>query len=325
MRQRLFEQTYQQELTQFEQKLLYLEGKNKANEKNLNLSYFAADYRRLCHLLSLARERQYSSHLIEQLNNLVLRGHQQLYQRKISLLRNIISFIIIDFPCLIRREWKFCLAATAIFYLPAFVLFALVYLNPDLIYSVIPPEMVDGIERMYNPAAEHIGRDRGAASDIEMLGHYIHNNISIGFRTFAGGILFGLGTLFFLVYNGIFFGAVSGHIVNISYGSTFFPFVVGHAAFELTAITFAGAAGLRLGYALIAPGQKTRIHALRDAASIAIKVIYGVILMLLIAAFIEAFWSSRAAIIPSIKYSVGAFLWLFVLSYFVWAGRRSGT
>lgn len=324
MRQRLFEQTYQQEWQKFEQQLLYLEG-DKKGVSDPDLNNFAGDYRRLCHLLSLSRERQYSPQLIEQLNDLVLRGHQQLYQRKTSLLQNTISFIVMDFPQLIRQEWKFCAVASALFYLPILILFAFVYLHPDLVYSVVPPELVDDIEFMYDPAAEHIGRERDASSDIEMFGHYIQNNISIGFRTFAGGILYGLGTLFFLLYNGIFFGAISGHIVNISYQSTFFPFVIGHGAFELTAITFAGAAGLRLGYALIAPGQLTRLQALREAGAIAIKVIYGVILMLLIAAFIEAFWSSRASIAPAIKYSVGTFLWLFVFSYFIWAGRRRGT
>jgi uncharacterized membrane protein SpoIIM required for sporulation len=322
MRQRLFEQTYRQEWRQFEQKLSQLEGKNSNNAAKADLANFAGDYRRLCHLLSLSRERQYSSQLVDQLNGLVLRGHQQLYQRKTSLLTNIISFIVMEFPALIRQEWKFCTAACVLFYLPTFILFAFVCLYPELIFSVIPAQFVDQLEQMYDPAAEHIGRERDASSDIQMFGNYIQNNISIGFRTFAGGILYGLGTLFFLIYNGIFFGAIAGHIVNIAYQETFFPFVIGHGAFELTAITFAGAAGLRMGYALIAPGRQTRLQALRSAAAIAIKIIYGVILMLLIAAFIEAFWSSRASLPPTVKYIVGTLFWLLVLGYFIWGGRR---
>ena len=41
-----------------------------------------------------------------------------------------------------------------------------------------------------------------------MFGFYILNNVSIGFRSFAGGIIFGLGTIFFLVFNGLILGGV---------------------------------------------------------------------------------------------------------------------
>jgi hypothetical protein len=45
-------------------------------------------------------------------------------------------------------------------------------------------------------------------SDVLMFGYYIHNNVSIAFRTFAGGILGGVGSIFFLIYNGLIVGAV---------------------------------------------------------------------------------------------------------------------
>lgn len=48
-------------------------------------------------------------------------------------------------------------------------------------------------------------------------------------------------------------GAIAGHLTDIGYGQTFWPFVIGHGAFELTAIALAGAAGLKLGWALLAP------------------------------------------------------------------------
>ncbi|EDN68430.1 integral membrane protein [Beggiatoa sp. PS] len=102
----------------------------------------------------------------------------------------------------------------------------------------------------------------------------------------------------------------------------FYSFVVGHSALELIAIALAGAAGFKLGFALLVPGRLTRLQALRHAATHSIVIIYGVILMLLLAAFIEAFWSSNTAIDPNIKYTVGGFLWLSVVSYLVLVGRN---
>jgi uncharacterized membrane protein SpoIIM required for sporulation len=177
---------------------------------------------------------------------------------------------------------------------------------------------------MYDPSAERVGTDREAQSDFLMFGHYIQNNISIGFKTFATGLVFGLGSLFFMIFNGLYFGAVSSHIVNIDYHNTFFPFVIGHGSFELTAITIAGAGGLMMGYSLLNPGQYTRLESLKQASRKALDLLYGVIIMLILAAFVEAFWSSNSAIPLMIKYSVGTALWAFVIGYFFFAGKGKG-
>ncbi|WP_309476022.1 stage II sporulation protein M, partial [Escherichia coli] len=79
------------------------------------------------------------------------------------------------------------------------------------------------------------------------------NNISIGLRTFAGGLLAGVGTILVLIANGVNIGAVAGHLQAIGHGDPFWRFVAGHAPLELTAIVIAGGAGLRLGLGLVAP------------------------------------------------------------------------
>ena len=91
---------------------------------------------------------------------------------------------------------------------------------------------------------------------------YIKNNIGISFQVFAGGILFGIGTLFFLLFNGIFIGAVFGHLIQIGYSETILSFAVGHSSFELIAIVISGVAGLKLAAALVNPGKLSRSSAL---------------------------------------------------------------
>ena len=177
---------------------------------------------------------------------------------------------------------------------------------------------------MYDPQGQRIGQamERAADDDWMMFGYYIMHNIGIAFQTYATGLLFGLGSLFFLFFNGLMIGAVAGHLTSIGYGQTFWSFVIGHGAFELTAIALAGAAGLKLGWALLAPGQLSRAQALRLAAKTSVQLIYGVILFLLIAAFIEAYWSSMRWPQPVLKYTVGAALWALVIAYLVFAGRN---
>ena len=154
-----------------------------------------------------------------------------------------------------------------------------------------------------------------------MFGYYIKNNTGIGFQVFAGGLLYGLGSLFFLFYNGLVIGAVAGHLTQMGYISTFWGFVAGHSAFELTAIVLAGAAGFKLAAALIMPGRKSRALALRDNAQEAIGIVYGSATLFVMAAFVEAFWSSQPWIPLMVKYGVGIALWLLVIGYFTRLGR----
>jgi len=204
-----------------------------------------------------------------------------------------------------------------LFYGFALVTFLLTLYRPELIYQFIDNSRISSIEYMYNPATEHQQTERASGGDFAMFGHYIFNNIKVAFQTFVGGLLFGVGALFFLLFNGIFFGAISGHIVNIGYQSTFFTFVITHGAFELTAIVLSAAAGTHIGYTLLNPGRLARGVAVREAAMRAFPVLFGAFIFLVLAAFIEAFWSSSKWLPGAVKYSVGGVCWLFVAYYFM--------
>jgi uncharacterized membrane protein SpoIIM required for sporulation len=320
MKQSLFESRYQHQWQAFAEQLKQLEhGKAKASD----MADFPHQYRRLCQLLALAQERGYSSYLVDPLQQLALRGHQQLYRHRSQLAANVLSFVLADFPRLVREQWRFVLIASLLFFGSLLGIALLVYLFPDLIYSIVSPQQVAEMQGMYDPEASRLGRaaERASSEDWMMFGYYVMHNIGIAFQTFAAGLLFGLGSVFFLIFNGLIIGAVSGHLTEIGYGQTFWSFVIGHGAFELTAIALAGAAGLQLGWALIAPGQLTRGESLRLAARKSVQLLCGAMVFLLIAAFIEAYWSSTTQIAPWIKYLVGTALWLLVSAYLTLAGR----
>ncbi len=321
MKQGQFEQLYQSLWRDLAKDIVELEkpsGRLTANE----LTSFASRYRKICHLHALAEDRRYSSHLVDTLSDLVVRGHQQLYRRKQPIVHQLTRFIVADFPRLVRQQQSYFWWATALLYLPALLLFLAILWQPDLVYTVTSPEQVSQFEDMYDPSNRVLGSARDSETNMQMFGFYIYNNISVSFRTFASGIILGVGSIFFLVFNGLLFGAVSGHLTNAGFTETFFTFVIAHGSFELTAIVIAGAAGLKLGYSLLAPGNLTRLESLKRGAAIAIKLMYGVILMLVIAAFIEAFWSSNNIFDPWQKYLVGGFLWVIVVCYFVFSGRN---
>src|SRR5204863_689286 len=135
-----------------------------------------------------------------------------------------------------------------------------------------------------------------------MFGFYVRHNTGLAFQCFASGLLAGVGSLFFVAFNGAILGVVAGYLTERGLGTTFYSFVVTHAAFELTAIVLAGAAGLRIGHSLIAPGRKTRLQSMIDAAKDILPIIYGFVVMLIVAAAIEAFWSSARWLPTAMKY-----------------------
>ena len=312
----------QQQLSSREQKKLQASrGGDKAMPTGMEFD-FPAEYRRLCHHLALAQSRMYSPLLIERLNQLVIRGHHQLYATRMYFWHKIADYFLRGFPQLVRSEWKAVALASLLFFGSFFAMLIAIQIEPELVYSVMPGQQVAMMEAMYDPELHsRLGREREADSDMLMFGHYIRNNTSIGFQSFAGGLLYGLGSLFFLLYNGVVIGAVAGHLTYIGYNATFWGFISGHSAFELTAIALSGAAGFKLAEALIMPGRKSRRLALLDNSKVAIRIIYGAATLFLMAAFVEAFWSSLAVIPVVVKYAVGLGLWVLLLAYFYYAGR----
>lgn len=278
-------------------------------------------YRHVCEHLAAARSRAYPVALIARLDALSHRAHQVIYRRRDWGWRALAQLAAHDFPQAVRQSWAEVWISTALFVLPLLAVGALTYWNPNFALTVMSADQLREFEAMYSEANASIGRHRSADSDWAMFGFYIRNNISVGFQCFAGGLIAGLGSVYALVFNGLHAGVVGGYLSARGLGEAFWSFVVTHAAFELTAIVLAGAAGLQLGRAWLWPGRRTRLQSLLHAARAAVRIMYGVMAMLLIAALLEAFWSSARWVPVNIKYAVAAVCWAMVLIYFVRQGR----
>jgi uncharacterized membrane protein SpoIIM required for sporulation len=321
-----FEQMYQEEWAELETLLDCVLGRSvdkSAVRSEVSGARVAALYRRACEHLALARARSYPSYIVDRLERLTADGHQAIYQQHEFGFARVKAMVAVDFPAAVRKQRRYVAVSAATFVLPTIIIALLVYWRPELILSMVSSETALSFEEMYSPAADSIGRLREASTDWMMFGFYIRNNIGVAFQCFAGGLFAGLGSLFFLAYNGAFAGAIAGYLTERGLSSTFYSFTSTHSAFELTAIVLAGAAGLRIGHALLAPGRLTRAQALVYATQDSAIVLYGVTAMLFIAAGVEAFWSSASWLDPRVKYGVAVICWMAVLGYFTLQGRRA--
>jgi uncharacterized membrane protein SpoIIM required for sporulation len=177
-----------------------------------------------------------------------------------------------------------------LFFGPSLAMLAALQFFPDFAYYVLSPDQISGFHEMYDPANRRLGM-RGTDTNFAMFGYYVWNNVQIGFQTFAGGLAFGIGTVYYLVANGVVIGAVAGYLTQIGFAVPFYSFTAGHSALELMAIVVAGAAGLKLGSALYAPGSRSRKSALIATAGQAVRLMWGAAGMFFVAAVVEGFWS----------------------------------
>jgi len=325
MTQAAFVERHGPEWEAFEAWLKRRDELRRADEKHLPQAPIAdaavpERYRRLCQHLALARDRQYSPDLVDRLNALVLRGHHLLYGASGGRRQRGLEFLQRGFPRLVREEARFVCAAAVLFFGPFLAMLAALQYFPDFAYYVLAPEQIAQIHQMYDPANKRLGT-RDADKYFAMFGLYVWNNVQIGFQTFAGGLLFGIGTVYYLGANGVVIGAVAGYLTQIGFGESFYSFTSGHSALELTAIVISGAAGLKVGSALYAPGARSRKSALIVTARTAVRLMWGAAGMFFLAALVEGFWSPLTAVPFPVKVAVGLALWVIVIGYLALAGR----
>ncbi len=316
-----FEEKNHARWTEYEEALAKLE---KQGQQAQDVSRIPTMFREVCTDLALARHRMYGVLMNERLNGLVIRGHKQIHRRAGGTWDKLFRFVLIDFPVAVRAEWRLLIVCTLAFILPLVGVALAGFYWPDFswIEAVLGADMMGDLDMMYGRPDDQISNLRDAyGSNFMMFCHYIWNNIGIDFRIYAGGIIACLGTLFFLIYNGVFFGAVVAYIHVACSTEAFYTFVAGHSSFELIAMVIAGMAGMRIGLGLLNPGRKTLRRSLMDAGKRSLPLIFGAAIMTFIAAAIEGFWSAQA-MPPMAKYSVGIALWLVCIFYLGLAGKH---
>ncbi|MCZ7535539.1 MAG: stage II sporulation protein M [Acidimicrobiia bacterium] len=166
------------------------------------------------------------------------------------------------------------------------------------------------------------GADLGLTADEEasLAAQVLTNNIRVAMLAFAGGVLAGLGTAFVLLQNGLLLGSVIGLAVGAGNGRPLFELITAHGVLEMSCIVVAGAAGLRIGWALVDPGYRPRGEALRDEARTAIQLVLGTAAWLVVAGLVEGFVTPAGlglGPVLVVGWSLGAAFWALVL----WRGR----
>jgi uncharacterized membrane protein SpoIIM required for sporulation len=115
------------------------------------------------------------------------------------------------------------------------------------------------------------------------------NNVQVAIYAFAAGILLCGVTAYILILNGSNLGVAAGLFAAAGESPKFWGLILPHGLLELSAVVIAGAAGLRLGWAIIDPGDRTRRDALAEQGRRSVVIILGLVVVFLVAGLIEGF------------------------------------
>jgi uncharacterized membrane protein SpoIIM required for sporulation len=147
------------------------------------------------------------------------------------------------------------------------------------------------------------------------------NNAWIAAQCIAFGIL-GFYVPAVVISNAQNLGVNAAVMFEYGHGDIFFLYIMPHGLLELTAIFVAAAAGLRIFWAWVAPGAKTRTRSLAENGRSLFTVAIGLVFVLFVSGVIEGF------VTPApwpwwLKIGIGAVALLAFLSYMVVVGGRA--
>lgn len=276
------------------------------------------DYQRTAADLAYAQTHFAGGQTTGYLNSLVGRAHAELYGAPPRRLAAVGAFLTRGYPQLVRRYRREIALSAALLFGAGAMGYLLTYINYPLARLFIPEALRDGV----GDALERGGDVHAMLASIAPIvsAGITVNNIQVALLAFAGGITFGVVTVYALVVNGLLIGALAGAFAKAGGALYFWSLIVPHGSLELPAIVLAGAAGLIMARALVSPGDLPRNTALRSSAPEALRLLLGTLPLFVVAGVIEAF-VTPLPVPEALKLAFGAALALVLLAYLAFAGR----
>jgi uncharacterized membrane protein SpoIIM required for sporulation len=273
-------------------------------------------YQRVSSHLSHARVAYDDPGLVRWLTRLVGQANGVIYSSRTRTSRAIADFFAWRFPAAVWQSGRFVAVSAALLLIPAFAMGIWLGTSAEAREASAP----DAVREAY------LSRDFEEYYSSEPASQFATevtvNNILVAVTAFAGGILLCLPTVWAMVNNGANLGFAAGLFADAGELPKFFGLILPHGLLELTAIVIAGAAGLRLGWAVIAPGDRTRGQAVGEEARRAGVIALGLILAFAVAGTIEGFVTGRG-VPTALRVGLGVAVWAVFVTWIVVQGRAA--
>ena len=276
-------------------------------------------YRGALSSLSVARETSLDLELVTYLEGLCARAYFFVYGVRTTAGKRLAAFFARDWPGAVQSLWKETLVSLALTIIGALTGYLLVMAEPSWYDNLIPAGLAQGRDFSASPETlREMLYDGGGESGLSVFATFLFtHNSQVSILCFALGFAFGVPTALLLVYNGTTLGAIMALYVSRGLGMEMGGWLIIHGSTEFFAIILAGAAGIRIGWGVVFPGERSRLEAAVAAGRSAAIVMAGVILMLALAGLLEGF-GRQLITSDAARYAIGLGMLAGWMLYFYW-------
>jgi uncharacterized membrane protein SpoIIM required for sporulation len=251
-------------------------------------------YRATLSSLSVARATSLDQALVDYLEALSARAYFFVYGTRTTLMQSVLEFFVRTWPDTVRRAWRETVVAALIMVAGVVAAFFLVRADPAFFFSFVPGDLAGG--RDPSATTETLRQtlygdlQPQERSNLSVFAAFLFtHNAQISLFAFALGIAFCLPSVLLMAYNGTMIGAMLAVFGAHGLAVPFSAWLLVHGVTELFAITLAGAAGIRIGWAVAFPGSLSRLQAAERAGREGGVMMIGVVIMLFVAGLLEGF------------------------------------
>ena len=276
--------------------------------------------------LSYARTNYPNRSIKIYLNNLAQQLFYNIYKNKKEGRNKIIRFWRDELPSISWHCRKELLLALLVFSLAVLIGAVSAANDAQFVNTILGDQYVEQtLENIESGDPMAIYKSQG---EIDMFLGISFNNVRVAFMTFITGVLFSLGSIIVLMFNGIMLGSFQYFFLERGLVAESMLTIWLHGTLEISAIIIAGAAGIVLGKGFVFPGTHSRLRAFQQSARLGIKLLIGIVPILVFAAIIESFLTRYTEAPAVIKLALIICSLAFILFYFAWipySKYRKGT
>jgi uncharacterized membrane protein SpoIIM required for sporulation len=221
------------------------------------------------------------------LNGLASKLHQSIYKNKTEKSNRFITFWKFELPLLFKKYERQLLYSFLFFVVFCLIGALSAKYDNNFLKLILGPEYVD----MTN---ENIAKGDPfgvykSHNEFAMFFSIATNNIFVSLVIFVSGILFSVGSIYYMFQNGLMLGSFEYYFFSKGLGLQSILVIWIHGTIEISSIIIAGAAGLVLGNSFLFPKTYTRLASLKKGAKDGMKMAIGLVPLFIIAAFFEGF------------------------------------
>ncbi len=273
-------------------------------------------YQRASTHLSMVRSASTDSVLVARLSALVARARSAVTGAHAPLWSEFIRFWTVSFPVVAYRAWRWWLVTGVLFVAVAVLIAAWVAGDPEVRSALGTPAELDQL--VNHDFADYYSENPAASFALRVW----TNNSWVAAQCIAFAVLLGIPIPWVLFQNAANVGMMGGLMADAGKLDILFGLLTPHGLLELTAVFLAAAAGMRLGWTVIAPGDRPRSQALAEQGRAVVSVAVGLVVVLLVSGLIEAL-VTPSPLPTAARVGIGVLAEIAFLAYVIHFGRRA--